>query len=257
MKLSIIIVTWKDLENLKRCLLSVWTLALPQYEIIVVDNASGDGSKEMVESEFPQARLILNDKNIGVAKGRNRGLREASGELVLFMDSDAESLPGAIEKMVTFFDTNPGVTVLGPKLFNTNGTVQLSCRQFPSSVTILARLIKKNGRIARDYMMSDWDHNETKEVNWVMGACVMMRRKEIMDIGAFNKNYFYGYDEVDLEWRVTKNGGSVWYLPSAQVIHHYKKKSWRLNSFTILHIISLVRFLFSKHLSNPKRPLRF
>lgn len=249
MKLSIVIITWKDRQNLERCLTSIRaSKPLCDFEIIVVDNASKDETVEMVKEKFPEVKLVLNTTNLGVSKARNQGVRQALGETIIFLDSDTEVQPNSMDTLVAFLDKNSKATVVGPQLLNLDGSLQHSCRKFPTLYTIFLRTLLSKSILVREYLMLDWNHQDTREVDWMMAACIAIRKKDFEKIKGFDERYFYGYEEVDLQWRIRKNGGTIWYLPTIKVIHRYQKKSWKLNKFTLLHAISLFRFLINKHL---------
>ncbi len=207
MDLSVVILNWNTCALLEKCLRA---LVCPQrdidVEIIVVDNASGDNSREMVRREFPQVNLIANPKNTGFGAGNNVALPQARGRYVLFLNSDTVVIDGALTSMVQYADANPDIGILGPKLLNGDGSLQYSCRRYPNLATgffrntPLGRLFPKN-RFATDYLMQDWDHAAPRDVDWVSGAALMMRRELIAQIGGFDEDYYMYCEDVDLCWR--------------------------------------------------------
>jgi GT2 family glycosyltransferase len=205
--LSVIILNWNTCALLEKCLRS---LVCPQcgieVEVIVVDNASGDGSREMVLREFPQVTLITNTKNVGFGAGNNVAVPQAHGRYVLFLNSDTVVMDGALAALVAYGDANPDIGILGPKLLNGDGSLQYSCRRYPNLATgffrntPLGRLFPKN-RFATDYLLQDWDHATPRDVDWVSGAALMMRRELINQIGTFDEDYYMYCEDVDLCWR--------------------------------------------------------
>ncbi len=207
MDLSVIILNWNTRKLLQECL---QTLTRPHngldVEVIVVDNASSDDSRDMVRREFPQVKLIANPMNLGFGAGNNVGIPTSAGRYVLFLNSDTQVTEGALKSLVDYADANPDVGILGPKLLNADGSLQYSCRQYPNLATgflhntPLGRLLPKN-RHAADYLMKNWDHATPRDVDWVSGAALMIRRACLDQIGGFDEDYYMYCEDVDLCWR--------------------------------------------------------
>lgn len=207
MDLSVVILNWNTRKLLEQCLKS---LACPQpgleMEILVVDNASGDTSRQMVQTQFPQVRLLVNDHNLGFGAGNNTALPHATGRYILFLNTDTIVMEGALAAMVRFADSQPDIGILGPKLLNGDGSLQYSCRRYPNlgtgffRNTPLGRLFPKN-RFAIDYLYQDWDHATPRDVDWVSGAALMIRRTLLDQIGGFDETFFMYCEDVDLCWR--------------------------------------------------------
>jgi hypothetical protein len=254
MKLSIIIVNWNTKTHLKWCLYYVYRRTRRiDFEIFVVDNASKDNSAEMVEKGFPEVNLIRNKKNLGFAKANNQAIKKAKGEYILLLNSDTKILDQALVKMVELMDKNARVGILGCKLLNPDGTLQPSCRRFPSlksQTLILLKLhnLLPNLKAIRDYYTLDWKYNKTKKVDQVMGACFMVRKKVFEEIGLLDEKYFIWFEEVDFCKRAKDAGWDTYFLPNAQVVHekaasfdqllNLKRQIWFNNS--------LLRY-FKKH----------
>lgn len=205
--LTVVILNWNTRDLLKQSLTSlVCTPSEIQLEAIVVDNASEDDSREMVRQLFPQVILLENAINTGFGAGNNLALPASSGRYVLFLNSDTVVTEGSLDKLVRFADANPDVGIVGPKLLNGDGTLQYSCRSYPNlgtgffRDTPLGRLFPKN-QFTSDYLMKDFDHASPRDVDWVSGAALMMRRSLIDTIGAFDEDYFMFCEDVDLCWR--------------------------------------------------------
>ncbi|MBN1460318.1 MAG: glycosyltransferase, partial [Armatimonadetes bacterium] len=164
--LSVCIVNWNTREDLKQAITSV--LASGQgmgLQLVVLDNASRDGSADMVRAAFPEVTLLESGKNLGFAKGYNRAAAETSGRHLLMLNPDTVVHPGALQRLVEFLDAELAVGAAGPRLLNPDGSIQYSCRRFPTPVaallrnTVLGRLLPHN-HYTRDYLMADWDHSE-------------------------------------------------------------------------------------------------
>lgn len=241
MDVSIIVVSYNGKEHLRECLRSL-TAHAPgvKHEVIVVDNASRDGSVQMVASEFPDVRLIALDRNTGFAAGANRGLETAAGEAVVFLNPDSLVKDDVFAPMLSYLREHPDIGILAPKLLDEDGTLQLSCRSFPTFATalfnrysLLTRLRPRN-RLSSRYLMSDWDHGSTRDVDWASGACVMVRRSLLGEIGRLDEDYFMYIEDVDLCQRVHRAGYKVVYYPQAAVVHHIGKSSRTLPSRSIV-----------------------
>lgn len=223
--LSIIILNWNTRDDLRRALQSIVdSRPCVSVEVLAVDNASEDDSVAMVQAEFPSVRVIQNETNLGFGAGNNRGIRHASGRYVLFLNSDTIVTEGAWDSLVAYADTRPDAGVFGPKLLNGDGSLQLSCRSFPNlgtgffRNTPLGRLFPKN-RFTRDYMLSGWDHNSPRDVDWVSGSALMIRRRLLEELGGFDEGFFMYCEDVDLCYRAHLAGAAVAYYPGAVIYH--------------------------------------
>lgn len=233
-RLSVVIVNWNTVDLLRACLLSMDAdyLGRADCEVIVVDNHSADGSPDMVEREFAgRVTLMRMSENLGFSGGNNVALRVARGEYVVLLNSDTEVCGDALWQMCDYLDANDRVGALGARLLNPDGSVQMSCRSFPSYRTalfhrksIITRLFPGN-RFSREYLMSGSDHEQTMEVDWVIGACLMTRRTVIDEVGLLDDGFFMYAEDVDWCYRMRRAGWTVEYFPDAVVMHHYEKSS--------------------------------
>jgi len=205
--LSVVILNWNTRDLLRQCLTSILcSKSEIQVQVIVVDNASEDDSREMVRELFPQVTLIANPANIGFGAGNNQALPDATGRYVLFLNSDTVVTDGSLDLLVGYADSNPDIGIVGPKLLNDDGSLQYSCRSYPNlgtgffRNTPLGRLFPRN-HFTNDYLLTDYDHATPRDVDWVSGAALMMRRSLIDKIGAFDTEYFMFCEDVDLCWR--------------------------------------------------------
>jgi len=225
--LSVIILTHNSRDLLARCLSSIRERThAARVELIVVDNDSNDGTAEMAAADFPEVRLLTCRDAFRFTVFNNRGLRESRGRYVLLLNDDTELKNDALDQVVRYLDEHPDCGALGCKLLNSDLSVQYSCRRFPSFTTaffsrysILTRAIPAN-RFSTNYLMTDFDHNSTMEVDWVSGACLAARRSVLEQVGTLDEKIIYFNEDVDWCLRIRQAGWKVVYLHSAEVIHH-------------------------------------
>ena len=230
--IAVIIVNWNAREDLRRCLESLYAEPTPtiSYSVWVVDNASADGSAQMTAREFPQVRLIANTDNRGFSKANNQAIAESESRAVFLLNSDAAIHPGALETLVAYSAAHPEAGIIGPKVLNPDGSLQFSCRRWPTlgagffRNTILGRLFPHNP-YARDYLMGDWDHDSTRAVDWVSGCAMLIRRDLIDEIGALDERFYMYSEDVDICKRAWDSGKEVHYLHTAVVTHAIGRSS--------------------------------
>jgi len=222
---SIIVVNWNGRGLLARCLQCVEsTVKQVRYEVIVVDNASTDGSQEMVKCDFPNTRLIENTQNVGFAAANNQGMEIAQGRFVLLLNSDAFVKDGTVDTMVAFMDAHPEAGMAGCKLLYDDGRLQRSCTSFPSLATELYSAIKLDKLLPKSpifgkYRLSYWNFDDIREVDVIMGAFMMVRREAIDQVGAMDASYFMYSEEVDWCYRFKNQGWKILYYPEVEAIH--------------------------------------
>ena len=233
--IAVIIVNWNARQDLRQCLQSLFAApAKASFAVWVVDNASTDGSAEMVAREFPSAHLRVNTENLGFSKANNQAITEALADTntrsVFLLNSDAAVHAGALDALVAWVDANPNAGIVGPKVLNPDGTLQLSCRRFPSlgagffRNTYLGRLFPHN-KFAKDYLMQDFDHAHTLPVDWVSGCAMLLRRDLIEKIGALDERFYMYCEDVDICQRAWDAGREVVYFPEAVVTHAIGRSS--------------------------------
>ena len=217
-----------------------------------MDNASSDGSVEMVEAEFPGVHLVANVQNPGFPAANNQGIALAQGRHVLLLNPDTEVVGDALETMVAFADEHPGVGVVGPQLLNPDGSVQSSRRRFPTLATAFFESTWLQPcaprRLLDRYYVLDQPDDAILDVDWVQGAALMARREAIDQVGPMDEGFFM-YSE-ELEWcrRFREAGWRVVYLPTAQVVHHAGKSSEQVLSARHVHFqTSKVRYFRRYH----------
>ncbi|MBX7245738.1 MAG: glycosyltransferase family 2 protein [Candidatus Sumerlaeaceae bacterium] len=227
LRLSVIITNWNTRELLAACLRSlVPYIENPDCEVILVDNGSTDGSPEMASRDFSKVRVLAQKSNLGFGRANNIGIRASRGRYLLILNSDTEVAPGALDLMCDFMDIHPDIGALGARLLNSDGSLQLSCRRFPSYKTVffhryslMTKLFPRN-RYSADYLMTETGHDRTMDVDWVSGACLMARRETIEKVGLLDENFFMYAEDVDWCFRIHVGGWRVVYLPEARVTHH-------------------------------------
>ncbi len=227
--LSVIVVNWNVRDLLRDCLRSIERgRGELTVEVIVVDSASADDSVAMVRAEFPWVRLIPCDENVGFPRGNNIGLREATGELLLLLNPDTVVLDDALGQLVAFLRANPDVGAVGPQLLNADGTVQSSRRRFPTAATGFFESTWLQGLapgVLRRYYALDLPDDETADVDWLTGACIMAPRSTYEAVGGLDEGYYMYSEELDWCRRIKATGRRVVYYPAAQVTHHSGKSS--------------------------------
>ncbi|MBN2180468.1 MAG: glycosyltransferase family 2 protein [Sedimentisphaerales bacterium] len=223
---SIIIVAWNVRDLLYDCLDSIYKQTKGiEYEIIYVDNASKDGSVEMVKEHFPETIIIQNTDNKGFVLANNQGLEIAKGRYALLLNSDTVVLDNAIAKTIEFADTHPEAAVVGCRTLNPDKTLQPTCFMFPSilnlllSSTYLYKIFPKSRFFGREFM-TWWDRNDVREVSSVTGCYMLVRKEAIEQVGFLDERYFIYAEETDWCYRFRKNGWKVLFTPAAEIIHY-------------------------------------
>jgi hypothetical protein len=223
--LSIIIVSWNTKEFLIPCVRSVFEKGQEMdWEVIVVDNGSRDGSREEVKKVFPFTHLIENEKNFGFAKGANQGLRKASGRYVLLLNPDTRVKAQAIEGLVSFMEAHPRVGISGAQLLNSDGSKQNSIANFPSLATELLNKNLLRWLFPKKFPGKGREYPEPIEVDSVIGACMMVRRDALDQVGLLDEDYFLFLEETDWCYRMKRAGWKIYHVPQAQV-YHFQGKS--------------------------------
>lgn len=248
MVLSVIILNWNAREWLERSVGSALaqTAGDRAFEVVFVDNASTDGSVDLVRTAFPAARVMALDDNRGFAGGNNAAIRGSSARYMLLLNPDTVTHPGAFAALLDFMDANPRCGILGPKLLNPDGSLQYSCRHFPTLEaglfrnTPLGRLFPSN-RATRDYLMKDVPHDRAMPVDWVSGAAMLVRREVFEQIGLLDEGYFMYVEDVDLCYRAHRAGWEVWYEPEAVITHAIGQSS---NKNPVPMIVAFHRSMF-------------
>ncbi len=225
--LSICIVNWNTRDHLRRCLdaLEQTTRDLSPA-VIVVDNASEDGSAEMVRAQFPQVALLSNPDNRGYAAGCNQALQAVETEFKLLLNPDVTTQPGSVQYLVEFLHSHPQVGAVAPRLRYPDGRVQLTCRSFPTPDTVLydalglSRLFPRSRRFGK-YRMSYWGHDEERPVDQPMASALLLRDAALRQVGLLDESFPIFFNDVDLCYRLRQAGWEVWFTPRAEMTHYH------------------------------------
>jgi len=259
MELSAILVTYKSRDALMDCLtgLARETAGLSR-ETVVVDNDSRDGTPEALAARFPGARLIANTENVGYARAVNQGIAATRGEFVLVMNPDCELKPGATAALLAYLRAHSRAAIAGPKILNPDGTLEYSARAFPDHLTflfnrysLLTRLFPNN-RFSRRYLLTNWDHASVREVDWLSGACLMVRRAAIEQVGGMDEAFFMFNEDVDWCRRMQLAGWANSYVPDAVVVHHIGASRKRVAPRVIVaRHRGMIHYFHKHHPTNP------
>jgi GT2 family glycosyltransferase len=225
MKLSIVIISWNDWAVIENCLRSIFEgVHKIEYEVIVSDNGSTDGSTERIRAQFPAVRVIENGANLGFAKGNNVGIRAAQGEYILILNPDTIIHDGSFDRWVEFADRHPEAGGFGCKVLNPDGSFQNSGRPFPTvwRTLIAALYLQPLGYLGKAFVSDSyrgWQGDVEREVDWHSGCCVMFRGELLGKLGGFDERFFYQFEEVDLCYRVWEAGYPIRFTPEASITH--------------------------------------
>ena len=247
---SIIILTWNSEQHIGACLDSL-DRGLSEFsaEVIVIDNGSRDRTCSIVRESGHGVQLVCNPENRGVAPARNQGIRLSRGNYVLILDDDTIVQPYALDCLARYMEDHPKAGLCGPRLTGVDGELQLSCRRFPTLPDKLARrlpgVLVQN--MTRETEMADWDHRTIRAVDYVIGACQLIRRSALQEVGVFDERIFYGPEDVDICLRLQQAGWSVVYNPEAVVVHKERRMTRFLSSGLVWKHICGLGYFFWKH----------
>lgn len=220
MDISFVIVNWNTRDLLRDCLQSIGkTVSGPEYEIIVVDNASSDGSVEMLAAEYPTVQVIANKENRGFGRANNQGFAVMRGKYALLINTDAVLTEGAVQKMWSFAEAHPEAAIICGQLLNADGSRQNSIASFPTLLTLAANTSLLEYLFPGRYPSKRYDHREPLEVDSAIGACMMVRKKALDDVGFFDDRYFFFFEETDLAYAVKQAGWKIFQVPDALIYH--------------------------------------
>ncbi len=221
---SVILVSYNTRDMLRDCLKFVYAQTGVQFEVLVADNASSDGSPDMVSREFTETHVIRSATNLGFAAANNRALRLARGRYVVLLNTDAFLRPGDLAIAVGKMNDNPKIGLAGARLVGADGSWQPSARSFPSILNDLLSLTGMSAKYARSRFFGRADRTwadplEPLPVDWVPGAFAIIRREVLNEVGHFDERFFLYYEEVDLCRRIKAAGWQIWYWPELVVVH--------------------------------------
>ena len=250
-EVSICVLTWNSTKLLKDNLDAIFQCIKDiNLEVIVVDNGSADNVAEVLRQRFPQVELIQNKINKGIAAARNQCIVRAKGLFILFLDSDVCFNGNFLKPLICKLKNDSDAAIAAPRIVYPNGNLQFSCRRYPRLLALVFRGLKLNrvgllpkNKFLINYLMLDADFQKTQEVDWVLGACQLIRRKALNEVGVFDEAYFFGYEDIDLCRRLKSRGWKILYIPESEIIHHYQRRSaYGINRFTFLHLRSIAYY---------------
>ncbi len=246
MQISIVIVNWNTEALLRQCLASI--MAHPPtgaFEVIVVDNASTDGSVSMVRDEFPGVLLLTNEKNVGFAAGNNRAIEASAGDTILLLNSDTVVRPGALEALWQFMERHPEAGAAGARLLNPDGSLQHSCFPLPTLLSEGLHLFHLDHRPRR--AMQEWDVSEPRRVGALLGACILLRREAVEQVGLLDEGYFMYSEEIDYCRRLHEAGWALYWAPEAEVVHYGGQSTRQVATEMFLRLYAGKLRYFRKH----------
>lgn len=245
---SIVVIAHSERSDLGRCFNSIREHAGVPTQTILVDNASTDDTLSWVRASHPEVEVVELAENVGVA-ARGRGVERATGELIMFLDSDAELTAGALPAMVEAFEQHPEWGLIGPRLVDGDGELQLSARRFPPRTLPAVRRpplswFLDDAPMVRHHLMADIDHTRTRQVLYVLGACQLFRASLARKAGPFPDWIFLGPDDIEWCIRIRDAGGEIVYFPEATVIHRYQRRSAKspVSRVALRHLRSFAAF---------------
>ncbi len=257
-EVSAVVVSYNSATYLPDCLRSLRSEGIS--DLVVVDNASSDGSAEAARKADADVKVVQTGVNLGFGTGANRGVGATQGEYVLILNPDTVVEPGTVKALSEALDRDPGLAVVGPRLENLDGSLYPSVRRFPDLGVAFGHaflgLVWPVNPFTRRYRMLDWDHDQqAADVDWVGGACFIVRRSAFDLIGGFDEGYFMYVEDVDLCWRLGRAGWRIGYEPAGRVVHALGGSS-RLVPYRMIaeHHRSLYRFV-SKSSDGARRGL--
>lgn len=260
MELSVILITWNSEQDVPSCLDSLLNAVQPfESEVIVIDNGSTDQTYSLLSAYQPRIILQRNETNLGVAKARNIGLKQAKGKNIWILDIDTIVNPTAIAAMMDYLVINPEIGICGCKLISTDGGTQDSCRKFPTpinkSLNVLSSLTGRTKGLRTikqkiedlnkgQFYKEQLSGSEPFEVEYLIGACQLFSQKTLKAVGWLDENIFYGPEDADFCFRVHLMGGKCVCLPQVHIIHHYNRITNKklLSKISFLHLKALIYY---------------
>jgi len=252
-RVAVVIVSFNVRDLLRGCLQSVLSQSDPGTDVVVVDNASSDGSTEMVSAEFPQVRVIKNSRNGGFSHASNQGIAATHALYLLSLNPDTVLHPGAIAALSAYLDGHPEAGAVGPKIVRPDGSLDLAARRtFPSPsvalfrLTLLSRLFPRHRRLAR-YNLTDQSPDVEQEIDAGTAACLMFRRSALEQVGPYDEDFFMYGEDLDLCYRLKAAGWRIVYEPRAVVLHYKGQSSRQRSGAMIREFHRSMWIFFDKH----------
>ena len=251
--LSICIVNWNTRELLAECLKAISCYPpSEEHEVIVVDNASPDGSAQMVKEEFPQVRLQVNAENVFYAAGNNQALQMARGDLVMLLNPDTEVKEGCLTRLAEFLRARPEAAAAAPRLLWPDGKPQSSCRSFPTPRALLLDMfglgrLFPNCRVCSEYRQTSFPLDQLRMVDQPMASALMLRREALDQVGGFDEGFPMFFNDVDLCLRLAQAGWKTYFVPAAEALHHHGASTVQRRREMIAHSHDALPRFYAKH----------
>lgn len=257
MDISIIILNYKSKGDTLSCIKSIKEsdFGILNYEIIVVDNNSEDGIKEILEWQYSDVKFIGNSKNLGMGAGNNEGIKKAQGKYVIIMNPDTLVFRDTFKQLYDFMEHNPEIGIAGPLQYNPDKTIQNSCYRWHSMLTPIYRRTflgqcKFGKKDLSRFLMKDFNHNAEKKVDWLLGSFLFCRSEALGKVGLFDERFFMYFEDTDFCRRFWQAGWQVIYYPEAKIIHNHARQSAKEHWYRIFtnkaarhHIMSWIKYL--------------
>jgi len=255
--ISAIILTWNSAKFIEKCLQSLIAdghHANLKIEIFVVDGGSTDGTLEILDQlakNIPELKVIELGKNLGTTVSRNAAIRESKGEYILILDSDTEILPGTLETLHQVLSNSPRVGIAAPRLLYSNGTIQPSCKHFPTIFLkafkfVPLRMLQRLGERMELYPREIYDRNfkDILRVEYCISACWLVRRQAMNAIGLLDEKFFYAPEDVDYCLRMWLGGWEVLCVTTAEVLHYTQRRSYKSAQIAWIHAQGLIYYFW-------------
>jgi GT2 family glycosyltransferase len=251
--IAVVVISYNTRQQLDACLGTIF--AAKPCEVIVVDNASSDGSVEMIAANYPEVVLYANTQNCGYGAAANQAIASCKADYVLLLNSDTRLEPGALRSLTSYLDQNPRTAIVGPRLVRANGTLQRSCLPFPTPLSLLLResaltnLLRAIPVLRERYLLT-WSHSYPRVVPWVIGAALAIRREAFQAVGGFDEAFFMYYEEVDLCYRLHAAGWQVHFAPVTNVVHIGEASTDRHRAEMAVQLYASLNHFYRQHYSS-------
>lgn len=255
--IAVVIINYNTCQELQACLGSI----KPEEagEVVVVDNNSSDGSVEMVRSKYPWVMLHANRTNLGYGAGANQAIAGCTTQYVLLLNSDTRLQPGALEALSRYLDQHPEAAIVGPRLVNSDGTLQASCYPFPGPLDtylenstcaiFFGRLIRRYVPGIRRLYWRTWSHDSARIVPWVKGASLAIRREAFDAVGGFDESFFMYFEDADLCCRLKKAGWEIHFAPVTTIVHVGGASTEQVRADMAVQLLHSTRLFYQRHRS--------
>ncbi len=256
MELSVIIVNWNTKKLLWDCLASICKFTQNvEFEVIVVDNNSNDGSRKMVKSRFPKVKLISNNDNLGFAKANNIGIKSATGKYILLLNSDTYLIENSLQKLVELAEKQENLGVLAPQLLNSDKSIQQSVGFFPDLPQVFFWMTFIDdlpfGQILKPYHVDhDVFYKSEQEIEWATGAAMFVPKNVIQKAGFLDEQIFMYGEDIEWCYRIKKAGFQIIYTPITKIVHIGRGSSGQISTKAFVGEFEGLKYFYTKHKSN-------